>query len=84
MKLLAAIILIVSAARAAQTNWPAARADGKAKPEKVKVEKFKVKAEKQKGGKTERREFPLMFDIADRSQKHKAAKHKKAKQKGDK
>jgi hypothetical protein len=81
MKWLAAIILIVSAARAAQTNWPAARADGKAKPEKVKVEKFKVKAEKQKGGKTKRREFPLMFDIVDKAAKHKA---KKAKQKGDK
>lgn len=81
MKLLAAIILIVSAARAAQTNWPAASRD---KPEKVKVEKFKIKAEKTKPGKKETREFPLMFDIADRAQKHKAAKHKKAKQKGDK
>lgn len=80
MKWLAAIILIVSAARAAQTNWPAASRD---KPEKVKVEKFKVKAEKQKGGKTERREFPLMFDIADKAAKHKAKKAKKAK-KGDK
>lgn len=78
MRWLAAIILLAVVARAAQTNWPTARANGKAGT--VKVEKFKVKAEKQKSGKTEAREFPLMFDIADKAAKHKA---KKAKQKGE-
>ena len=50
-------------------------------PEKVRVEKHKIKADvkkqkaNSKGGKpevTETREFPLMFDIAEKAQRHKA------------
>ena len=75
MKWLAATIILSATARAAQTNWPSAVG----KPEKaraVTVEKYKVKAEKQKNGKKEMREFPLMFDIAQRAKHKKASKPK--------
>ena len=48
------------------------------KPDKKQVQatgKMLV-AEREKAGKKTRREFPLMFDIADRAQKHKVAKKK--------
>ncbi|NLC83185.1 MAG: hypothetical protein GX748_18580 [Lentisphaerae bacterium] len=78
MKWLAIIIILSATARAAQTNWPSVLTRA-GKPEKtgaVTVEKFKVKAEKKKDkdGKKETREFPLMFSIAQRAQKAKAEK----------
>jgi len=80
MKWLAIIIILSATARAAQTNWPSVLTRA-GKPEKtgaVTVEKFKVKAEKKKDkdGKKETREFPLMFDIADKARKAKADKKK--------
>ena len=45
------------------------------------VEKYKVKAEKQKNGKKEMREFPLMFDIANKASKQKAKEQKEKKPK---
>jgi len=78
------VIVIAWAAQAAQTNWPAVKLPEQAadKAKSVIVEKFKIVEEKKadKGAKTERREFPLMFDIADKAQRHKA---EKAKEKGD-
>ena len=83
MKWLAIIIILSATARAAQTNWPSALTQA-GKPEKaraVTVEKYKVKAEKQKNGKKEMREFPLMFDIAERARKQKAKEKKEKKPK---
>ncbi len=85
MKWLAATI-IAAAAQAAQTNWPSVLTQA-GKPEKARAvtfEKYKVKAEKQKNGKKEMREFPLMFDIAKRAQKVKAEKIKEEKEKKSK
>lgn len=42
----------------------------KAKPEKVRVEKYKIKADVKKEKVTETRVFPLMFDITEKAQKH--------------
>lgn len=86
----AATILIAAAAQAAQTNWPSVKVEaGKPveqaeKAKAVTVERFKIKAdkkEKDKDGKQAVREFPLMFDIAQRSQKVKAEKIKEEKEK---
>lgn len=79
MKWLAATIIIAAAAQAAQTNWPSVLTQA-GKPEKARAvtfEKYKVKAEKKdKDGKKEAREFPLMFDIAQRAKHKKASKPK--------
>ena len=84
MKWLAIIIILSATARAAQTNWPSVNAQhgkpvekpetGKAKT--VTIERFRLKADKKsdKDGKANAREFPMMFDIAQRAQKHKAKK----------
>ena len=86
MRFLAATILLAVGAQAAQTNWPSVKAQpGKPseqaeKAKAVTVEMFKIKAEKtDKAGKAAAREFPLMFSIAQRAQKHKAKKAGKAK-----
>ncbi len=53
-----------------------APASGKAKP-KADVTEKKISfdtGKKDKNGKSVRREFPVMFDIASRAQKHKAKK----------
>jgi len=78
MKWLAIIIILSATARAAQTNWPSAKAQPVEQAEKAKsvvVDRFKIKAEKKdKDGKAAAREFPLMFSIAQRAQKAKAEK----------
>ena len=81
MRFLAATILLAVGAQAAQTNWPSAKAQPVEQAEKAKsvvVDRFKIKAEKKKDkdGKKETREFPLMFDIADKARKAKADKKK--------
>jgi len=84
MKWLAIIIILSATARAAQTNWPSAKAQPVEQAEKAKsmvVERSKLKAEKQKNGKKEMREFPLMFDIADKASKQKAKEQKEKKSK---
>jgi len=83
MKWLAIIIILSATAQAAQTNWPsvltrAGKPSEQAEAGKaVTAERFKIKAEKKdKDGKKETREFPLMFDIADKARKAKADKKK--------
>ena len=66
----------------------------KARPEKVRVERHKLKADVKKlkpvKGKeqmeevTETREFPLMFDITEKAQKHKAKRLEKEAEKAAK
>ena len=56
----------------------------KAKPEKVRVEKHKIKADVKKDKATETREFTLMFDIAEKAQRHKAKRLEKEAEKAAK
>ena len=65
---------LVCSSNAAQTNWPSAKPPPpEAVKRSVEVRGNKIIAKREKKAD---REFPLMFDIASRSQKHKAGKKK--------
>lgn len=83
MKAFTLIILIVFlglffychiSAYAAQTNWPSAKPPAEAGKRSVEVRGNKLIMKRDKKAD---REFPIMFDIADRSRKHKEGKKKK-------
>lgn len=68
------VCFLVCASSAAQTNWPSAKpTPPEAGKRSVEVRGNKLIAKRDKKAD---REFPLMFDIASRSQKHKAVKKK--------